>query len=108
MIARLAENSACVGIESRSIRCKIANMFYLKQLVGSTSSFPYTLGVAHTTAFGAWSHYDGTSKEDNSSVSIFKLSASKSDPQKLQAARNGVKRLKSVCFKFKVPTSLNS
>ena len=71
-------------------------MFYLKQLVGGASAFPYSLGSAHSTAFGEWVHFDGTSKEDNAPVSIFRLNAGKSDPQKLQAARNGVKRLKSV------------
>lgn len=72
-------------------------MFYLKQLVGGASAFPFNLGPAYPTAFGEWTHFEGTSKEDSSSVSVFRLNASKSDPQKLQAARNGIKRLKSVC-----------
>ena len=71
-------------------------MFYLKQLVGGASAFPYSLGTAYPSAFGEWAHFEGTSKEDNTPVSVFRLNASKSDPQKLQAARNGVKRLKSV------------
>ena len=71
-------------------------MFYLKQLVGSASAFPYTLGTSYSTAYGEWTHFEGISREDNASVSVFRLIASKSDPQKLQAARNGVKRLKSV------------
>ena len=73
-----------------------AQMFYLKQLVGGSSSFPYTLGTAYSNAFGDWTHFEGTGKEDNSAVSIFRLSADRSDHAKLQAARNGVKRLKSV------------
>jgi SCY1-like protein 1 len=72
-------------------------MFYLKQLVGGGSNFPYIIGTEYNSAFGSWSHYEGTCKEDNSSVSIFKLTSNKSDP-KLEAARNGVKRLKSVTF----------
>lgn len=53
------------------------------------------VGSEYNTAFGSWSHYEGISKEDNSAVSIFKITSVKSDP-KLEAARNGVKRLKSV------------
>lgn len=75
-------------------------MFYLKQLVGGGTSFPYVIGPEYNTAFGSWSHYEGTSKEDNSAVSIFKLTSGKSDP-KLEAARNGVKRLRTVKIRMR-------
>ena len=39
-------------------------MFYLKQLVGGSTAFPYTLGQPHGTAFGRWTHFAGTGKED--------------------------------------------
>ena len=77
-------------------------MFYLKQLVGGGTAFPYVIGPEYNTAFGSWSHYEGNSKEDNSAVSIFKLTSGRSDP-KLEAARNGVKRLRTVtsaCWTF--------
>lgn len=81
-------------------------MFYLKQLVSSGNSFPYTVGEPYTTAFESWSHFKGTSKEDGAEVSIFKISSSSASDPKIQAARNSVKRLKSVrrqpggCFRL--------
>ena len=68
----------------------------LSALVGSGPVFPYTLGREFGTAWGSWKHFEGVAKEDESAVSVFRISsASKSDP-KLQAARNGVRRLKMV------------
>ena len=72
----------------------------LSALVGSGPAFPYALGAQHTVAWGSWTHFDGTVKDSGAAVSVFKMTAhSKTDP-KLQAARNGVKRLKLVCCCF--------
>ncbi len=68
----------------------------LKALVSSGPTFPYVVGQPFTSAWGGWSHFRGTAKEDNSPVSIFKISASNPQDPKLKAARNGVKRLKLV------------
>ena len=71
----------------------------LSALVGSAPVFPYTTGQAFGIAWGCWTHFQGTKKEDLSEVSIFRISAQNKDDQKLQSARNGVKRLKLVlCF----------
>lgn len=68
----------------------------LKAFVSSGSTFPYTIGQPFSSAWGAWTHYRGTGKEDGSAVSIFKISAANANDPKLRAARNGVKRLKLV------------
>lgn len=68
----------------------------LSALVSSAPAFPYSTGQAFDTAWGSWTHYRGTKKEDGSDVSIFRVSAASKDDQKLQIARNGVKRLKLV------------
>jgi len=57
----------------------------------------YTLADdPYIVAWGCWTHYPATSKEDGSPASVFKLSASDPNDLKLVAARNGVKRLKLV------------
>ncbi|EIE25277.1 ARM repeat-containing protein, partial [Coccomyxa subellipsoidea C-169] len=69
----------------------------LTALVSSSPSFPYNLGKAYGVAWGAsWTHYEGTTREDGSAVSIFKVSSTNANDRTLQAARNGVKRLKMV------------
>jgi SCY1-like protein 1 len=68
----------------------------LKAFVSSGPTFPYTIGQPFATAWGGWTHYRGTAKDDNSAVSIFKISAPNANDPKLRAARNGVKRLKLV------------
>jgi SCY1-like protein 1 len=50
----------------------------------------------YDTAWGCWTHHSGTSKEDGSAVSVFKIAAVDSNDVKLVAARNGVRRLKMV------------
>lgn len=68
----------------------------LTALVGGGSSLPFELLEPFPTAWGAWTHYKATAKTDGSPVSVFKIAATnKSDP-KLVAARNGVKRLRTV------------
>lgn len=70
----------------------------LTALVSSAPAFPYVTGQPYEVAWGSWTHYRGTKKDDSSEVSIFRVSATSRDDQKLQIARNGVKRLKLVCF----------
>jgi SCY1-like protein 1 len=50
----------------------------------------------YDTAWGCWTHHSGTSKEDGSAVSVFKIAAVDPNDVKLVAARNGVRRLKMV------------
>jgi hypothetical protein len=47
-------------------------------------------------AWGCWTHHSGTSKEDGSAVSVFRIAAADTNDVKLVAARNGVRRLKMV------------
>lgn len=69
----------------------------LSALVSSSPTFPYNLGKAFGVAWGAsWTHYQGTTREDGSAVSIFKVSSTSANDRTLLAARNGVKRLKMV------------
>ena len=80
----------------------------LSALVGSAPAFPYVITGQHEVAWGSWVHLDGTVKDTGVAVSVFKISAaSKADP-KLHAARNGVRRLKLVCWwkGWPVPRSL--
>ncbi len=71
------------------------------QLTGSLGwgpKFPYTLDPLPVAerSWGQWQHYKGVSQNDNSAVSIFKISDANPNDPKLVAARNGVKRLKMV------------
>ena len=68
----------------------------LSALVRSAPAFPYTLGTQYSTAWGSWAHYEGTAKEGSAAVSIFRISAVSKSDAKLQAARNGIRRLKLV------------
>lgn len=69
----------------------------LTALVSSSPAFPYNLRKAYSVAWGgSWTHYQGTTREDGTAVSIFKVSSTSSNDRVLQAARNGVKRLKMV------------
>eukprot|EP00198_Chlamydomonas_reinhardtii_P004430 XP_001693766.1 protein kinase [Chlamydomonas reinhardtii] len=66
----------------------------LTALVGGGYTFPYTLEEAYESSWGQWTHHRGKSKDDNSPVSIFRISATDPNDRKLVCARNGVKRLK--------------
>ncbi|XP_019052793.1 PREDICTED: probable inactive serine/threonine-protein kinase scy1 isoform X2 [Nelumbo nucifera] len=57
---------------------------------------PYYIGEPYSTAWGSWTHYRGTSKDDGSLVSIFSLSGSNAQDGHLAAGRNGVRRLRTV------------
>ncbi|KMZ62159.1 Protein kinase [Zostera marina] len=73
---------------------------FLKGVVAGSGTgpkdLPYNIGEAYSTAWGSWTHYRGTSKEDGSMVSIFCLSGNNAQDGHLAAGRNGVKRLRTV------------
>lgn len=73
---------------------------FLKGVVAGSSAgikdFPYNIGEPYSSAWGSWTHYRGTNKDDGSPVSIFSFSASNSQDGHVAAARNGVKRLRTV------------
>ncbi|KAJ6744582.1 hypothetical protein OIU79_030841 [Salix purpurea] len=76
---------------------------FLKGVVGGVSGtglkdLPYNIGDPYPSAWGSWTHHRGTSCKDGdgSPVSIFSLSASNAQDSLLAAARNGVKRLRTV------------
>ncbi|KAI5555073.1 hypothetical protein BDE02_19G056500 [Populus trichocarpa] len=76
---------------------------FLKGVVGGASGtglkdLPYNIGDPYPSAWGSWTHHRGTSSKDDdgSPVSIFSFSASNAQDAHLAAARNGVKRLRTV------------
>jgi len=68
----------------------------LTALVGSGSALPFDLSDPYPSAWGKWTHYKGTLRADGSNVSVFRISSQNKDDNKLEAARNGVKRLRTV------------
>jgi hypothetical protein len=74
----------------------------ISKLVSGGPSLAYTVGEEpYSQAWGCWTHYPATSKEDGSPASVFKLIAADPNDRKLAAARNGVKRLRMVCASAK-------
>ncbi|XP_022764867.1 probable inactive serine/threonine-protein kinase scy1 isoform X3 [Durio zibethinus] len=73
---------------------------FLKGVVGGSGTglkdLPYNIGDPYPSAWGSWSHFRGTTKDDGSPVSIFSLSGSNPQDGHLAAGRNGVKRLRTV------------
>ncbi|TKY65366.1 inactive serine/threonine-protein kinase scy1 [Spatholobus suberectus] len=73
---------------------------FLKEVVGGSGTglkdLPYTVAEPYPSAWGSWTHSRGTSKDDGSPVSVFSLSGSNAQDGHLAAARNGVKRLRTV------------
>ncbi|CAG9460933.1 unnamed protein product [Pedinophyceae sp. YPF-701] len=70
-------------------------MFAKLSALVSGAGLPFTLGAHRGAAWGQWQLYDGTWKEDSSSVSIMKISSRDPTDRALEAARNGVKRLRA-------------
>ena len=65
-------------------------------LVGGAPSFPYTPGDAHPGGgWAGWAHHAGAARDDGAPVSVWRLAAAPGDPR-LEAARHGVRKLKSV------------
>ncbi|XP_022149841.1 probable inactive serine/threonine-protein kinase scy1 isoform X1 [Momordica charantia] len=73
---------------------------FLKGVVAGSGTglkdLPYNIGDPYPSAWGSWTHFRGTSKDDGSPVSIFSLSGSNAQDGHLAAGRNGVKRLRTV------------
>eukprot|EP00249_Psilotum_nudum_P023155 c28764_g1_i1 orf=1228-3660(-) len=72
---------------------------FLKGVVGSSGGIkdlPYNIGEPYSSTWGSWTHFRGTSKDDNSPVSIFSLTCTSAQDGRLAAARNGAKRLRTV------------
>ncbi|KAF6143030.1 hypothetical protein GIB67_041098 [Kingdonia uniflora] len=73
---------------------------FLKGVVAGSNAglkdVPYNIGEPYGSSWGSWIHYRGTSKDDGSPVSIFSLSGTNPQDGHLCAARNGVKRLRTV------------
>ncbi|XP_062161341.1 uncharacterized protein LOC133868456 [Alnus glutinosa] len=73
---------------------------FLKGVVGGSGTgikdLPYNIGDPYPSAWGSWTHFRATSKDDGSPVSIFSLSGSNTQDGHLAAGRNGVKRLRTV------------
>ncbi|RDX84758.1 putative inactive serine/threonine-protein kinase scy1, partial [Mucuna pruriens] len=73
---------------------------FLKEVVGGSGTglkdLPYAVAEPYPSAWGSWTHSRGTSKDDGSPVSVFSLSGSNAQDGHLAAARNGVKRLRTV------------
>ena len=68
----------------------------LSNLVSGGYTFPYVLGEKYSTAWGQWSHYQAEHSDTKVKVSVFRISSSGKDEPKMIAARNGVKRLRTV------------
>ncbi len=69
----------------------------LTALVGGGYTFPYNVvEEPYPAAWGQWTHHQGTSKDDGSPVSVFKMSSVDPADRRLAIARNGIKRLKMV------------
>ncbi|KAK9061008.1 hypothetical protein SSX86_018188 [Deinandra increscens subsp. villosa] len=73
---------------------------FLKDVVSGSGAgvkdLPYNIGEPYSSAWGSWTHSRGTSKDDGSPVSIFSITGSNANDGHLAAARNGVKRLRTV------------
>jgi SCY1-like protein 1 len=69
----------------------------LSALVGGGPALNYNVDPEpYEVAWGCWTHYGGSSGEDGSRVSVFRIAATDPNDLKLAAARNGVKRLRMV------------
>lgn len=67
----------------------------LTSLLGG-ASLPYTLGDLNGSSWGHWQHFSAKKNDDQSVVSVFKLTCSGPNDRMLHAARNGIKRMKTV------------
>lgn len=69
----------------------------LSALVGGGPALNYNVEPEpYEVAWGCWTHFPGSSREDGSPVSVFRIAATDPNDLKLVAARNGVKRLRMV------------
>lgn len=70
----------------------------LKSLVGTADAqFPYEIGEpVDAVSETIWSIHDGRAKADGSKVSVFVVDAKHASPEQLAAARNAIKRLRTL------------
>ncbi|EGC35135.1 hypothetical protein DICPUDRAFT_55347 [Dictyostelium purpureum] len=70
---------------------------FMGQNLTSNQSFPYNVGNVVTGYVGrsVWTLHQGTKKDDGSAVSIFNFDVKK-NPSKLEVAKNGFKRAKTI------------
>jgi hypothetical protein len=73
-------------------------MDYFASLISGGFSLPYAVGEKHGQCWGAWEHFRATATADKKPVSLFRIVLNKSDTLQVESARNGVKRLRTVCF----------
>lgn len=74
-------------------------MNFFRSVLGSNtakSDIPYNVGEAYTSAWGTWTHRQGTAKDTGDPVSIFILTGNNAQDAHLIAARNGAKRLRTL------------
>eukprot|EP00271_Cylindrocystis_brebissonii_P013991 TRINITY_DN3474_c1_g1_i1.p1 TRINITY_DN3474_c1_g1~~TRINITY_DN3474_c1_g1_i1.p1 ORF type:complete len:880 (-),score=157.79 TRINITY_DN3474_c1_g1_i1:1199-3838(-) len=74
-------------------------MQFLRSVLGTSSAtkdIPYNIGEAYSSAWGSWTHFQGTAKDTGDPVSIFTLTGSNAQDARLAAARNGAKRLRTL------------
>jgi SCY1-like protein 1 len=78
----------------------------LSALVGGGPALNYNLNPEpYEVAWGPWTHYGGTSRDDGSPVSVFRIAAADPNDLTMTAARNGVKRLRMVRAAHRMPLS---
>ena len=60
-------------------------------------ALPFTLGEAHPGGgWGGWAHYAATARDGGGPVSVWRIAAARTVDARLQAARHGVQKLKTV------------
>eukprot|EP00892_Ulva_mutabilis_P012798 jgi/Ulvmu1/9891/UM057_0047.1 len=69
-------------------------MEYFSSIFGGGFSCPYEIGEKHGGCWGGWEHYQATATADKKPVSLFKMTANKTNAAEVENARNGVKRLR--------------
>ena len=74
----------------------------LTALVSGSNTLPYELDDAEgEKTAGGWRHHRAKNKSDKTPVSLFKFSFSQTDdPRKTEAAKHGIKSLRTVPLDF--------
>ena len=81
-------------VRGRAVHCY--KMDYFSSMFSGGFSLPYEIGERHALCWGKWQHFRATRTTDKKPFSLFRLTASPSDALTLEAARNGVKKLRTV------------
>jgi hypothetical protein len=78
----------------------IPTMFAKLAAVIGQPALPFTLGEQHAGGgWAGWAHYAGTAREGGAPVSVWRIASSRRDDPRLEAARHGVRKLKTVCVR---------